>query len=631
MRQKFSAVAILKGWCGVLIAFFLLLQQYPLYAQAPNMRAANWFFGKKNSLAFTWNASASYVFRGPETSTTTLESEWGCSSISTPSGDLLFYTKGDTVWNASHSIMTNGTGLHGDPTAKRSNIIVPKPSLLPGIEPDEYYIFYTTSDHSLKYAVVSISAGAVVLKNQNITPVGATIGQALTACLHTNGRDAWLLAINEVGTDFYVYQITRDGVSGAKKYSTAQPRTTEGSHRLYIKFSPNGKYIGHSVQGNHGNRASNQIIIHNFDPIKGTISGHRQHQIEAGDNSGNITAATPSALEFSHDSKYVYVAALPPWKKSWVLRYKIVTDGNKVTGLEHNGTFTHSLASYQLYGGDLQLAPDRNVYFVCKHIYQHSGSFDYAREIYYFPTYMESIPTMRTDVSSEPQPGTPEYYSLPNFVTSYLDSRNAYIPPCDECLNSAGVGVAWGAIQTVLVPPPQDYPTASLIQVLYQARVCNGIEELRIVGVITASKDFPSTLYPAQRLFWYLEDKGLHSAYVGWINSVAPIGSGGERKRRFYQIPCWGMTYCEDENKTFWEPCSYDLCCYREYTVGTDCNNQIIRINHTFHPSPMGVQMNTKCGASVVPSSIVEDCVANGARTRTIQLDCERTEWKEIY
>jgi hypothetical protein len=630
MIQKFSAVAILKGWCGILIAFFLLLQQHTLYAQDRDMRTANWFFCKKNSFVFTWNASVDYVLRGPEPSTTTLEAEWGCSSISTPSGDLLFYTNGETVWSASHSIMINGTGLDGDNTAKRSNIIVPKPPLLPSTEPDEYYIFYTTSDHKLKYAIVSISAGTVVLKNQNITPVGVTIGQALTACLHTNGRDVWLLAINEIGTKFYVYQITRDGVSGAKEYSTAQPRMTAGSHRLYIKFSPNGKYIGHTVQGNHDNRASNQIIIHNFDPIKGTISGHRQHQLERRDNSGNITAAVPSALEFSYNSEYVYVAALAPSNISWVLNYKIITDGSKVTRLDPKGTFTHPLASYRLYGGDLQLASDRYVYFVCKHIYQHTDSLYYAREVYRFPSYMGDIPVMEFGISSKPQIGTPEYYSLPNFVTSYLDDKAAYIPPCDECLNSAGGSVGWGAVKTTLLAPPQDYATASLIQVLYQTRVCNGIEELRIVEVITAGRDFPSTLYSPQRLFWYLEDKGLHSAYTGWINSVAPIGSNSETTHRFYQIPCWNMTYCEDEDKTFWEPCSDNFCCYREYTVGTDCNNQIIRLNTTSHPTPKGGQVNTKCGANLLPSSIVESCIANGARSRTIQLECERTEWKEI-
>ena len=51
----------------------------------------------------------------------------GCSSISDPAGNLLFYTDGITVFDSNHDIMPNGSGLFGGTSASNSAVIVPKP------------------------------------------------------------------------------------------------------------------------------------------------------------------------------------------------------------------------------------------------------------------------------------------------------------------------------------------------------------------------------------------------------------------------------------------------------------------------------------------------------------------------
>ena len=60
----------------------------------------------------------------------------GCATISSSTGDLLFYTDGITIWNKNHIIMSNGTGLMGDPSSTQSATIVP----LPGSS-TLYYVF----------------------------------------------------------------------------------------------------------------------------------------------------------------------------------------------------------------------------------------------------------------------------------------------------------------------------------------------------------------------------------------------------------------------------------------------------------------------------------------------------------
>jgi hypothetical protein len=65
--------------------------------------SAKWYFG----------ATAGLDFMGPPTILTNgMMNPWeGCASISDAAGNLLFYTDGLSVWNKTHVIMANGTGL----------------------------------------------------------------------------------------------------------------------------------------------------------------------------------------------------------------------------------------------------------------------------------------------------------------------------------------------------------------------------------------------------------------------------------------------------------------------------------------------------------------------------------------
>src|SRR5215207_1693788 len=79
----------------------------------------------------------------------------GCSSISDDNGNLLFYSDGMTIWDASHNIMPNGTGLHGQTSSSQSCLIAPDPG-----NTDLFYVFtapeYATND-GLEYSVVDMN------------------------------------------------------------------------------------------------------------------------------------------------------------------------------------------------------------------------------------------------------------------------------------------------------------------------------------------------------------------------------------------------------------------------------------------------------------------------------------------
>ncbi len=83
------------------IIVLILFSFSPLYSQH---EGANWYFGWWSGLHFS-EGEVEVLESGA------LQTTEGCSSISDPEGNLLFYTDGITVYNRNHLIMTNGDGL----------------------------------------------------------------------------------------------------------------------------------------------------------------------------------------------------------------------------------------------------------------------------------------------------------------------------------------------------------------------------------------------------------------------------------------------------------------------------------------------------------------------------------------
>jgi hypothetical protein len=93
---------------NILLIIFLVLQ-YPLLAQ--NYSRHNWFFG---------NSADAIVFNKSDNEPMWVDVQGtpfgqGGSAVATDplSGELLFYTDGLSVFDASHNIMPDGTGLLG--------------------------------------------------------------------------------------------------------------------------------------------------------------------------------------------------------------------------------------------------------------------------------------------------------------------------------------------------------------------------------------------------------------------------------------------------------------------------------------------------------------------------------------
>lgn len=229
--------------------------------------ANNWYFGEHAGISFN-SGSPVALTDGM------LDTDEGCATISDSDGNLLFYTDGVTVYNASHAVMQNGTGLLGDTSSTNSAIIVPKPN-----NANIYYIFTVETPSEgpgLRYSEVDLSLngglGAVTV-NKNILLIDDYVTEKLSAVGHKNGTDYWVVGQEVPNKALVTFHVSSLGVNTTPVVNNVSNGPIAGQGVL--KFSPDGKRLAMAITG-YGvelfdfNTATGQVfnarrvLIHNF-------------------------------------------------------------------------------------------------------------------------------------------------------------------------------------------------------------------------------------------------------------------------------------------------------------------------------------------------------------------------------
>jgi PKD repeat protein len=232
-----------------------------------------WFFGNHAGLFFD--------SLGVHATTGNLKVLEGTASISDGCG-LLFYTDGDTVWNKSSQMMTNGFDIGGkcrlQGSSTQAALIIRQPA-----SDSIFYIFTTDCGEDsfvdgLRYSIVNMNLdnglGEVILKKQ---PLFTPAEEKLTAAKHSNGCDIWIISHEFTSNNFYSYLLTSTGlnltpvVSSAGQIHTCNPPTTYG--RGYLKASPNGeKLINVNPDGVYAWCDTTLPELFNFDKTTGAVT-----------------------------------------------------------------------------------------------------------------------------------------------------------------------------------------------------------------------------------------------------------------------------------------------------------------------------------------------------------------------
>ena len=212
-----------------------------------------WYFGENAGLDFSTN---------PPTALTNgqLNTTEGCSSFSSPTGELLFYSDGIEVFNKNHELMTYSNGrlannLLGNPSSTQSGMIIPKPG-----STTIYYLFtvgtdfvgnagnpnpgfnYYTIDMSKNAGLGEIIDGPVNLATDPTT--GADLGNVWSEKVAAvKGKECnvfWVVSF--VQDTFFSYKITDAGID-LNNIVTSRANFSAADKRGYLQVSPDGSKL----------------------------------------------------------------------------------------------------------------------------------------------------------------------------------------------------------------------------------------------------------------------------------------------------------------------------------------------------------------------------------------------------
>jgi gliding motility-associated-like protein len=321
----------------LLIAFILIFTSNRVY---PQKEYHNWHFGKNAAISF--NTGVPVVLPN-----SIMNSSEASASISDKNGNLLFYVKGDLVFNRLHNTMQNGTGLLGNYSSTMIQI-VPQPAVSP-----RFYFIFTTDGaenhlvNGLRYSIVDITLdggnGAVIEKNILLLN-SSTERVAVTK--HANGNDFWIVAHGWGNRNFYAYHMSAAGLNDNPVTSSignihiggvGGPLTNNYTNSIgYMKFSPSSNKLAVAIHDD------GVIQLFSFNNSSGTVS--------------EVVATTSSwkyvyGIEFSPNENVLYASVI--YNNSKLIQFNI----------ENNSLDDYLIiASGNNTINGLQIGPDEKIY-----------------------------------------------------------------------------------------------------------------------------------------------------------------------------------------------------------------------------------------------------------------------------
>jgi len=304
------------------------------------MESSNWYFGEFAGLSFNNGF--------PEANINGALTTWeGCTSISSSSGELLFYTDGSNIWNREHVLMPNGSGLLGSISSSQSALVIQKP------QNDSLYYLFTIDDvahgnggsFGLNYSIINMNLdsdlGDVIEEEKN-NELTSPMCEKITATKHANGVDVWVLSQKWGTNDIYAYLLTAEGIDTEAVISSSGIIISGiiDNAKGYMKVSPNGSIIAKANAGMHS------VEIFDFNNATGIVTNPRVIPGMAGE---------PYGIEFSPDNKLLYVNTWKNQSGQRLLQYDLEA-----------GDINDIIASKYIVGtgtnGALQMAPDNRIY-----------------------------------------------------------------------------------------------------------------------------------------------------------------------------------------------------------------------------------------------------------------------------
>ncbi len=334
---------------------FLFLNMLAVAGFSQNLERYNWYFGNSTQ-AIRFNRTStlpSIVSKAIPFGT------GGSSTASDPTNaNLLFYTDGNNVFDASHFVMPNGGGLTANTSGNQPTVICPVPG-----QPKKYFVFTNTANFpaggSISVSVVDMNLFGNALFPA--TALGDLESKNIAVPGLINRAEGMILIPDANGIDFYL--VTQQINSQTYSVTTINAGSYTGT---YNTNNISGLGLPTSVANFSYHAGTNRIavspqdtntdaIILTFDPTNGNLAFDRFIF-----NSGLPTTTNQSIydIEFSANGNFLYLSRHgEAGITADVLQYDYANPTSTLLSVLPAGIF-------RSYG--VQMAPDSMIY----HLYQ---------------------------------------------------------------------------------------------------------------------------------------------------------------------------------------------------------------------------------------------------------------------
>lgn len=219
----------------------------------------------------------------------------GTTTISDETGQVLFFTDGESVWDLNGTLMENGDAIGGDNGSSQGVIAVPVPQ-----EQTLFYLFTTQQSangtNEVKFSLVDIKSdnqegvGNVVTKDNFLFSPSTEHSAAFSG-----GDSTWVL-FHELGNNtFRAYPVSSQGI-GQPVMSSVGSSHGFNSGVGAMKFSPDGSQVAVTISEG----GCNKLEIFDFDADTGEMTEYAR--IDLGCD-GDVYG-----LEFSDSGEKVFVS-----------------------------------------------------------------------------------------------------------------------------------------------------------------------------------------------------------------------------------------------------------------------------------------------------------------------------------
>ncbi len=270
--------------------------------------ASHWLFGHFCTLDFTKDP---YDASGPS-ELRSLEGSASWSDFTT--GQLLFYTDGQTIWDANHEHMPGSNPQYvAAPNYRPYSFSTSQAALVVphSTDPNKWYVFnpgnFTSNaapdsepeislNRYLSYFLVDLDLrdGMGDVAERKVIFRDEEVGERLTGTIACARGGHWVLCANAVETRMYAFLVDADGVRESPVVSKLISRRLNDKWSGVMKLSPNGEMLAFGCNP----YESDQFEIYDFDTDSGLLSNPRAIP--------HLSVTHPYGLSFSPDSRRLY-------------------------------------------------------------------------------------------------------------------------------------------------------------------------------------------------------------------------------------------------------------------------------------------------------------------------------------